>query len=66
MWYAILVTQDAIASGEMFIKALATPAWWWLALLPITFALMAAEFVFRMHRLASGERAARDEAVSAA
>lgn len=66
MWYGITATLDSVASGELFIKAMATPVWWWLCLLPVTFALLAIEFVFRMHRLARGERGPRDEAVSAA
>lgn len=66
MWYGITSTLDSVASGEMFIKALATPVWWWLCVLPVTFALLAVEFVFRMHRLLHGERGPRDEAVSAA
>lgn len=66
MWYGITSTADAVSSGEMFIKALATPVWWWLCVLPVTFALLAVEFVFRMHRLLHGERGPRDEAVSAA
>ena len=40
------------------------PEWWFLAPLPICFALLAIEFVFRMRRLAA-ERP-RDDAVSAA
>ena len=65
-WYGVAATLDAYASGEMYIKALATPAWWWLAVLPVTFSLLAVEFVFRMHRLAGAPRTARDDAVSAA
>src|SRR5262249_39252585 len=66
MWYGISATADGMASGELSIKAVATPVWWWLSVLPVTFALMAAEFVFRMHRLAmSAERAPREEAVTA-
>jgi hypothetical protein len=34
--------------------------------MPVVFALLAIEFVFRMHRLAHGERRPRDDAVSAA
>jgi TRAP-type transport system small permease protein len=64
-WYGLTATLDSHASGEMFIKAIATPVWWWLALLPITFVLLAVEFVFRMHRLANGELGPRAEAVSA-
>ncbi|HSV51657.1 MAG TPA: TRAP transporter small permease subunit [Burkholderiaceae bacterium] len=66
MWYGIVATHDGITSGEMIIKALATPVWWWLCMLPVTFALLALEFIFRMHRLANGPRAPREEAVSAA
>jgi TRAP-type transport system small permease protein len=65
-WYGLTATLDSYASGEMFIKAIATPVWWWLALLPITFVLLAVEFVFRMYRLANGELGPRAEAVSAA
>jgi TRAP-type C4-dicarboxylate transport system permease small subunit len=66
MWYGAAATLDAYRSGEMFIKALATPAWWWLVFLPLTFALLAVEFVFRMLALGAGERGPRNEAVSAA
>jgi TRAP-type C4-dicarboxylate transport system permease small subunit len=66
MWYGIAATLDAYRSGEMFIKALATPAWWWLAFLPLVFGLLAVEFVFRMRRLAKAEVGPRDDAVSAA
>lgn len=66
MWFGIASTVDALQSGELFIKALATPVWWWLVVLPFTFLLLAVEFVFRMHRLLHGERAPREEAVSAA
>jgi TRAP-type C4-dicarboxylate transport system permease small subunit len=65
-WYGVDATLDAYKSGEMFIKAVATPVWWWLALLPVTFLLLAAEFVFRMQRLTVGKVGPRDEAVSAA
>lgn len=65
MWYGWAATVDAWQSGEQFIKAMATPAWWWLAMLPFTFALLGVEFVFRMRRLVQGERGPREEAVSA-
>jgi TRAP-type C4-dicarboxylate transport system permease small subunit len=42
------------------------PEWWFLAPLPICFALLAIEFVFRMRRLRSAEIGPRDDAVSAA
>ena len=65
MWYGALATLDAYRSGEMFIKALAMPAWWWLVFLPFTFGILAIEFVFRMRALGQGDRAPRSEAVSA-
>lgn len=51
VWYGIASTHESYASGEMLIKAMATPMWWWQAVLPLTFGLMAIEFVFRMRRL---------------
>ena len=61
-------TKSAAASfnfGALSIKTLITPEWWLLAPLPVAFALLGIEIVFRMHRLYLGERAARDDAVSA-
>ena len=58
----------AIASykaGSMVIKTLITPEWWALAPLPVAFALLAIEVLFRMQRLYAGERGPRDEAISA-
>src|SRR5262247_2326498 len=40
-WYGVDATLDAYRSGEMFIKAVATPVWWWLALLPVAFLMLA-------------------------
>ena len=65
---AIYGAQAALASyraGSLSIKTLVTPEWWMLAPLPVAFALLALEIVFRMHRLYTGERAPRDDAVSA-
>jgi len=53
------------ASDALTIKTLVTPEWWSLAPLPLAFALLAIEVLFRMHRLAEGARAPRDDAVSA-
>ena len=50
---------------SMAIKTLVTPEWWALAPLPIAFALLAIEVLFRMQRLYAGERGPRAEAVSA-
>ncbi len=53
-------------SAALSIKTLVMPEWWFLAPLPICFALLAIEFVFRMRRLAAAEVGPRDDAVSAA
>jgi len=66
VWYGASVTWDAYASGEFLVKAMATPMWWWLVVLPLVFLLLAFEFVFRMHRLAHSEKGPREETVSAA
>ncbi len=65
----IYSTKAALASyraGSILIKTLVTPEWWSLAPLPVAFLLLTIEVVFRMQRLLSGERAPRDDAVSAA
>ena len=41
------------------------PEWWLMAPMPIAFALLTVEFVFRMHRLATGAQRPREDAVSA-
>lgn len=66
VWYGTTVTLASYAAGSISIKTLVLPEWWLLAPMPIAFALFGIEFLFRMHRLAVGERGARDEAVSAA
>jgi len=53
-------------SSALSIKTLVMPEWWFLAPLPICFALLAIEFVFRMGRLRNAEIGPRDDAVSAA
>jgi TRAP-type C4-dicarboxylate transport system permease small subunit len=66
VWYGARATLDSFASGSLSIKTLILPEWWLLAPMPIAFALLALEFIFRMHRLALAERRPRDDAVSAA
>jgi TRAP-type C4-dicarboxylate transport system permease small subunit len=66
VWYGARATLDSFASGSLSIKTLILPEWWLLAPMPIAFALLALEFVFRMYRLALSERRPRDDAVSAA
>jgi TRAP-type C4-dicarboxylate transport system permease small subunit len=62
--YGFVMAHESLRLGSITIKNLVFPEWWLLAPLPITFALIAVEFVFRLHRLAGGERARRVEATS--
>jgi TRAP-type C4-dicarboxylate transport system permease small subunit len=64
--YSAQAAWASYRSGSILIKTLVTPEWWSLAPLPVAFALLAIEVGFRMHRLLGGERAPRDDAVSAA
>jgi len=54
------------AQGNVVIKTVVFPEWWVLVPLPVTFLLLAIEFVFRMYRLTRGARAPREEATSVA
>jgi TRAP-type transport system small permease protein len=65
VWYGCKVLAASYRSGAISIKTLVMPEWWLLVPLPLVFLLLAAEFVFRMHRLGRGERAPRADAVSA-
>jgi TRAP-type transport system small permease protein len=65
VWYGANVTAASYADGAISIKTLVLPEWWLLAPMPVAFALLAIEFVFRMHRLALAERRPREDAVSA-
>ena len=62
--YGAKATYESYSSQVLTIKTLVTPEWWSLAPLPIAFLLLAIELLFRMQRLAQGERAPRDDAVS--
>jgi TRAP-type C4-dicarboxylate transport system permease small subunit len=62
--YGAAMAFDSARLGAITIKNLVFPEWWLLAPLPITFALLAIEFVFRLHRLLTGERGRRIEATS--
>ena len=62
--YGIAMTFDSWRLGAITIKNLVFPEWWLLAPLPLTFALIAVEFVFRFDRLLRGERGRRIEATS--
>jgi TRAP-type C4-dicarboxylate transport system permease small subunit len=66
VWYGWRVMAASYAAGAISMKTLVLPEWWMLAAMPAAFVLVAAEFVFRMHRLAGSDAGPRDEAVSAA
>lgn len=63
--YGMMMTYDAWRIGSITIKNLIFPEWWLLAPLPITFILLAIEFIFRFRRLMQN-RAPREEATSVA
>ena len=65
MAYGWSATVASYRASSMAIKTLITPEWWSLAPLPVAFALLAIEVLFRMQRLYAGERGPRDDAVSA-
>lgn len=64
--YGARATWESYAHGSLTIKTLVLPEWWTLAPLPLAFALLSVEMLFRMRRLALGERAPRSDAVSSA
>ncbi len=63
--YGFAMAYDSLRLGSITIKNLVFPEWWLLAPLPITFLLLAIEFVFRLHRLFAGGPARRIAATSA-
>jgi TRAP-type transport system small permease protein len=64
VWYGAVMTVQSARLGSITIKNLTFPEWWLLAPLPICFALLALEFVFRFHRLMGAPRTRRIEATS--
>src|SRR5512139_1814725 len=64
MRYGIKVTIDSASLGSITIKNLVFPEWWLLWPLPLCFALLAAEFVFRFDRLMRAPPRRRSEAAS--
>ena len=64
VWYGTIMTAQSARLGSLTIKNLVFPEWWLLAPLPICFALVAIEFVFRFHRLLGAPRTRRIEATS--
>ena len=64
--YSLIMTWDSFRLGSITIKNLVFPEWWVLVPLPVCFMLLAVEFVFRFHRLLTGEKGRRREATSVA
>lgn len=64
-WYGTQAAWASYLSGAVNIKTLVTPEWWALAPLPLVFVLLGIEMIFRMHRLQTGPRGPRHDAVSA-
>jgi TRAP-type C4-dicarboxylate transport system permease small subunit len=65
-WMGVLMAARSHAAEAMQTRSLVLPEWWFLAALPVVFALLAVEFIFRMWRLAHGPKEPRSDAVSAA
>lgn len=63
--FGTLMTLEAWRLGSLTIKNLVFPEWWLLAPMPVIFALLAIEFVFRFHRILI-VRDRREEATSVA
>jgi len=63
-YYGARAALASVQAGSMSIKTLVTPEWWLLSVLPVAFLALSVEMLFRMRRLALGERAPRDDAVS--
>ncbi len=63
--YGTRAAWESYVQGSITIKTLVLPEWWTLAPLPLTFALLAIEVLFRMRRLWLGSREPRADAVSA-
>ena len=64
--YGAKMTLASFQSEALTIKTLVTPEWWLLWPLPLAFALLSIEVLFRMRRLLHAERGPREDAVTAA
>ena len=64
VWYGTIMTVQSARLSSLTIKNLVFPEWWLLSPLPLCFAMLALEFVFRFHRLMGAPRARRIEATS--
>jgi len=65
-YYGVKAVLSSHAIGGTVVKVISVPEWWLLAPLPVAFALLAVEILFRMQRLHAGERGPRTDAVTAA
>ena len=63
-YYGARAALASFNAGSVSIKTLVTPEWWLLSVLPVAFLALSFEMLFRMRRLALGECAPRDDAVS--
>jgi TRAP-type C4-dicarboxylate transport system permease small subunit len=63
-WYSARAAWASFTAGSLSIKTLITPEWWLLSVLPLAFAALTMEMLFRMRRLYLGPRTPRDDAVS--
>ena len=63
-YYGARAALASFKAGSVSIKTLVTPEWWLLSVLPVAFLALSLEMLFRMRRLALGEREPRDDAVS--
>ncbi len=63
-WYSARAAFASYKAGALSIKTLITPEWWLLSVLPVAFAALTLEAVFRMRRLYYAPRAPREDAVS--
>ena len=61
LWQSTRVLHASALSGTRIVKEFTIPEWWTLWPLPLMFALLAGEFVFRILRVASGPRRPRSE-----
>ena len=64
VWYGTVMTVQSARLAALTIKTLVFPEWWLLAPLPVCFALLTLEFVFRFLRLMDAPRTRRIEATS--
>ena len=50
VWFSVVLIFDSARLGSMVVKTLSIPEWWQYALIPLSFSLLAVEFVRRLLR----------------